>query len=214
MARARTPICMLLLLLMSGAVLAQGTPRVVSLKPLRQGDWLCCLMRTSDLPGVKMLSSMESGLVSSMELDFTVFDAQQRRVASRQIIFELTFDLWDEVFVVDIAGTSHRIASRDSLQRMLREPPLLRVVPLQKLQSASAPFEMRVVLTMNPIAPRDRARVENVIAGAGPGSVDRHEETFSFGRLIRFFYRQEEAEPENTVRSSSFEIGGLIHAHD
>ncbi len=214
MAHARRTIVVLLLMLMCGSALSRENSRIVSVTPMQQGDWLCCLMHTSDLPGVKMLSSMESGLVSSIELDFDVLDARQRRIAGRQVVFELTFDLWDEVFVVDLAGMPYRIATLDSLQRMLREPPLLQIVPMHKLQGATAPFEIRVVMTMNPIASRDRDRVENVIAGAGPGAVDRHEETFSFGRLIRFFYRQEEAEPEHSVRSAPFRIGGLIHAHD
>ena len=66
------------LLFAAGAAVAE--PRIVSLAPVRQDDWLACRVRTVELPGEKVLSSMESGLVSAVVVQVDVIDARNRRV--------------------------------------------------------------------------------------------------------------------------------------
>jgi len=212
MGRIGTTLCALLLLLSSAA--AQESPRITSVTPVREGEWLCCLIRTEGLPGARMLSSMESGLLSSIEIKFDVFDARQRRVSGRQVTIELIYDLWDEVFSVDFGQSAQRLADLEALHCLLRDPPMIRIAPLGDLARGMPPFVLRAGLILNPIASRDRDRVEDVISGSGPGSVDRRESTFDLGHLIRFFYRRDEIESPDAVRSPIFEIGGLADAND
>lgn len=194
------------------AQIAAAEPRIVSLAPARLDGWLACRLRTAELPGPKVLSSMESGLVSAVVVEVDVIDARNRRVGGRRITFELAFDLWDEVYTLGDDDGLHRLAHIDSLHARLDAPPPLRVAPLADLRDAVPPLVLRAALTLHPVAGPDRERIEDVIAGAGPGAVDRREATLSFGRLIRYFSREDAADPEGSVRSPAFQLGGLTHA--
>ncbi|HPF36104.1 MAG TPA: hypothetical protein P5571_12915 [Candidatus Krumholzibacteria bacterium] len=198
------------LLFAAGAAVAE--PRIVSLAPVRQDDWLACRVRTVELPGEKVLSSMESGLVSAVVVQVDVIDARNRRVAGRRITLQLSFDLWDEVYTLDDGAGLHRLAGLDTLLARLTTPPPLRIAPLADLRDALPPLALRAALELHPVAGPDRERIEDVIAGAGPGAVDRHEATLSFGRLIRYFSREDAQDPEGSVRSPAFQLGGLDHA--
>lgn len=208
----RTRALAVLLGLLLAADVAAAEPRIVSLTPVRADGWLACRVRTADLPGPRVLSSMESGLVSAVVLELDVVDARNRRIAGRRITLELSFDLWDEVYTLDDGEGRHRLAHLDSLRRRLDAPPSLRVAPLADLRDALQPLALRAALELHPVAGPDRERIEDVIAGAGPGAVDRREATLSFGRLIRYFSREDAGDPEGSVRSPAFHLGGVTDA--
>lgn len=194
------------------AGVATAEPRIVALTPLRLDDWLACRLRSVELPGRKVLSSMESGLVSAVVVQVDVIDARNRRVGGRRVTLQLAFDLWDEVYTLDGDAGRHRLTSLDTLLAWLETPPALSVAPLADLRDALPPLTLRAALELHPVAGPDRERIEDVIAGAGPGAVDRREATLSFGRLIRYFSREDAQDPEGSVRSAAFQLGGLDHA--
>jgi len=205
----RYGIPVILTLLLSAAAQADD-PAVTAISPLRDDGHLACRILTEGLPGERLLSSMRSGIVSAVDVDVDVLDARDRRIAGIRVTFQLAFDLWDEEFSVRIGNQEQRLAGVDELCAWLTRPPDLRLLPTDDLDSFEGDLVLRGALTLHPIAPRDRRRVQNVIAGSG--MEDRNEATVSFGRLIRFFYRDETADPAGAVRSRPFVLEELSRA--
>ena len=207
----RTGILMILLSLIGSVVLADE-PAVTAISPVRDNGHLACRILTEGLPGERLLSSMRSGIVSAVDLDVDVLDARNRRVAGARITFQPAFDLWDEVYSVLVDGREHRLDDVAGLRAWLARPPEMRLLPHGDLRVFEEPLVLRGALTLHPIAPRDRRRVQDVIAGSG--AEDRNEATVSFGKLIRFFYkdREQTSDPAGAARSRPFDVEELNHA--
>ncbi len=211
---ARGGILAILVFICSCAAAAApaAEPAVTAISPLRDNGHLACRILTSGLPGERLLSSMRSGIVSAVDLEVDVLDAHDRRVASALVTFQLAFDLWDEIFSVRVEGREHRLDDLAALRAWLARPPEIRLLPVADLRLMDEPLVLRGSLTLHPIAPRDRLRVQDVIAGTG--AEDRNEATVSFGKLIRFFYRDQDKanDPTSAVRSRPFAVEELSHA--
>ncbi len=180
------------------AAAGQEPPRIVGVMPARRGDLLVCEVRTVGLPGEKLSLSMQSGLVSSVELFLDLLDGEQRVCAGNHISFQLAFDLWEEVFAVEEGGRRRRFPDLEALQAYLARLRDLPVAPLSSLQAGER-FEVRVGFLLHPVAPEERERVADLIVGDGEGSVAEsggsQEVSISLGRLIRLFYRGEHERP-------------------
>lgn len=196
-------------------------PGIPAVQPVRAGDLLACRLRTTGLPGRRARLSMESGLVSSLELLLDVLDEDREVVAANRITFRLAFDLWQEVFAVTGPGGERRFADLAGLVAYLAQPPPLPVARLADLPRGR-PLRLRVGLLVHPVAPAERERVEEVIAGepgAGPDPAREPERegrqaTIGLGRLIRFFYRgaAERPLPEVETESPRFRVEELSDA--
>lgn len=165
-------------------------PRVVFVEPARVGSLLVCNVATAGLPGEKLALSMQSGLVSAIELQLDVLDARRRIVAANRITFRLAFDLWEEIFAVEWNGGATRLADMMALQALLADLRALPVAPLANL-APEGRFLVRAGLALHPVALSEKERVGSAI-GAAPPPADRaggrQEATVSLSRLIRLFY--------------------------
>jgi hypothetical protein len=102
-------------------------PRIVAVEPLKTGEVLACRVRTANLPGAKLTSSMKSGLPSAIEMALEVLDPKDRVVIGRRVTFRLAFDLWEETFRVEGGGEERDFTSQDELEAFLAELPRLPV---------------------------------------------------------------------------------------
>lgn len=207
-------IAAILLLGTIGVGARAEAPSLTAISPLRDDGWLACRILTEGLPGERLASSMRGGIVSAVDLDVDVLDGRERTVARARVTFRLAFDLWEEVFSVSIDDRVHRLADLDTLRSWLSRPPALPLLPSRDLAAAEGPLVLRGRLTLHAIAPGDRRRVQEIIAGDGGN--DRDEATISLGRLIRFFHRDRNdvADPSGAVRSRPFRLEELTHAVD
>ncbi len=162
--------------------------------PLRDGTLLICSLVTSDLPGERITSSLESGLPSAVEMALDVLDGRDRVVAGNRISFRIAFDLWEEIFLVEGVGDVRNFADLDSLAGFFDVLPRLPVTPIAGLEPG-ARHRVRVGLELHPLAPRESRRLGAWVAGGEnrereevPGS-DTREVSVSLGEVIRFFYR-------------------------
>lgn len=198
-----------LLALHAAAPAAPPAPRLVRATPARAGDLLVCDVNTAGLPGEKLSLSMRSGLVSSVELVLDLMDERDRVRAGNRLTLRLAFDLWEEVFSVEEGGRRSRLADDTELASYLGALPRLPVAPLSALEPGGR-YRVRVGLRLHAIAPGERERVEDAIAGGGGASVagsgGRQEVSVSLGRLIRFFYRDDPGRPrpQSEIRSAWF----------
>ena len=189
----RLPGTLALLLLVVAAAsagAADSEPRVTRIEPARSGDLLVCRLATDGLPGERILSTLSSGLESSIEihLELTRGDDVQVR---RRYDLRLAFDLWEEIYFVRIGAEEARFADVAQLCGYLAELPPLAVAHVDELQ-ASAAYRVTAGLKLHPLAPAARGRMEEVVTGNEPGrrTGDAGQEvSVSMGRLIRFFYR-------------------------
>lgn len=215
MVTARCITWTILVTILLAATAAASEPTVTAVSPVRDDDGrLACRLLADGLPGERIESSLLSGIVSAVDLDVDVLDVRDRRIARARVTLLLAFDLWDETYTVRVDGAEHRLPDLEGLRAWLSRPPALPLLPLADLRAAEAPLSMRAALTLHPIAPKDRRRVRDVIAGSGAD--DRREATVSLGRLIRFFHRDgdETVDPGGTVRSRPFLLEELGHALD
>ena len=188
----RTTAFLILCWLAAGVALAEDDPaRVTSITPARVGDLVVAHLNTEGLPGEKLLQSMRSGLVSSVDLDLALLDDRQKVVDGNRVSLQLGFDLWEEIFSVRSDGSERSFHSLDDLQSYLAELWAVPVIPVSRLEP-EARYRVRIMLQVYPIAPAEQDRVEDVIVGdqrPRREGQDQQEASVSLGRLIRFFYK-------------------------
>lgn len=188
----RRAAALLLLLTWWQTALAADTPaRVTDVTPGVAGDLVVCSLRTEGLPGAKLLQSMQSGLVSAVELEMALVDERERIVAGNHLSLQLGFDLWEEIFSVRSDGTERRFGSLADLEGYLEELGGVPVAPLVRLEPG-ARYRLHIGLQVHPIAPAEQDRVEDVIAGEQRPrreGRDEQEAQVSMGQLIRFFFK-------------------------
>jgi hypothetical protein len=198
----------------AGLALGQTAPRILSVTADRQEDFLLCRLVIDGVPTEKATLSMQSGLVSSLELILELLDEKQHVCAGNRITFQLAFDLWEEVFAVRQAGQERRFADLEGLTAFLSRLPALPVAPVSALDP-DGDFQVRVGLILHPIAPSERERVEDVIVGEiDPGAAageEGREVSIGLGRLIRFFYQGsgDGQQPQVVALSSRFRLEDL-----
>jgi len=207
---------LMLSVLMTAAFAAQAAPRITAVVPEAEEDVLVCRLATEDLPGERIVSTLHSGLVSAVELKLEVLQDGGRPVASNRLLMRLSFDLWEEVYAVDVAGHEARLSDLEGLKTYLGALPPLPVAALSALDAAT-PAVVRAGLRLHPIAPDTRGRMERMISGGLSAQVgrgdDAQEVSVSLGRLIRFFYGgDDDADMDVSRTSSPFRPGELNHA--
>lgn len=190
---------------------ADDEARVREVTPGRAGDLLMAHFATMGLPGEKLLQSMQSGLVSAIDVDLAVLDERDAVVGGNRVSLQLGFDLWEEMFSVIAPRSRRRFATLEELQAYLARPGMMPVLPVNALD-AQGRYRIRVGLEVHPIAPAERDRVEDVIAGDGRPrreGQDQQEASVSLGRLIRFFYKDESGRGAGSALSAWFTLEEL-----
>ncbi|MCP4571341.1 MAG: DUF4390 domain-containing protein [bacterium] len=185
-------VALVLLAACCQAALAADPPaKVTSVTPERAGDLVVCRLRTEGLPGQKLLQSMQSGLISAVELEVAVVDDREQVVAGNHISLQLGFDLWEEIFSVRGDGAERRFTNLADLESYLQELGDVPVAPVSRLDP-EARYRLHIGLQVHPIAPAEQDRVENVIVGERSSrreGSDEQEAQVSMGRLIRLFFK-------------------------
>lgn len=199
-----------------------GAPRLLALTPARAGGLLVCDVATAGLPGERIVSSLRSGLVSSIDLQLELLDGRERVVAGNRLTLRLAFDLWEEIFAVEGHGGRRPFADLAALQGFLADLRALPVAPLASLAALGdgERLRLRAGLSLHAVAPSEIARVGEAIAGgaadgAAPGGGGQ-EVSVSLGRLIRLFYRggPDRDEPAARAVSPWFRLEELRDAPD
>ncbi|MBC8423997.1 hypothetical protein H8E07_07720 [bacterium] len=208
-------LCLLLLL---SAVAAGAAPRITSVAPAGRDSLLLCRLTTEGLPGERIVSTLRSGLVSAVELKLEVRQGDDRSLAGHHVMMLLSYDLWEEVFAVNVSGEEARFPDLESLRTYLSAMPPLPVAPLSILDGVT-PAVIRAGLRLHPIAPDTRGRMEEMISGESTtrgGHGDAVQEvSISLGKLIRFFYKGDgDSDMDVTRDSAPFRPGELTHEPD
>jgi hypothetical protein len=191
MRRATATAALLWLLVAMAVTAAEEAARLTSVNVARVGELVVARLTTEGLPGDKLLQSMNSGLVSSVDLDLALLDDRSQVVGGNLVSLHLGFDLWEEVFSVRSDGRERRFNSLDDLSFYLEEMGAMPVIPVSRLEP-DARYRLRVGLQVHPIAPAEQDRVEDVIVGdqrPRREGQDEQEASVSLGSLIRFFYK-------------------------
>jgi hypothetical protein len=213
---------------------AEAAPRIVAVEPVRAGDLLACRVRTANLPGAKLASSMRSGLPSAIEMVLEVLDPKDRVVDGQRITFRLAFDLWEETFRVEGAGEPRDFTSQHELEAFLAELPRLPVASFERLRDAAKnrePLRVRAGVVLHPLAPQESERLGDWVAGeasdderepsqsrsdptrfAEPvANDDGREVLVSLGQVIRYFFEggRERSEVAAQGVSAPFTIAAL-----
>ncbi len=170
------------MLLVAGLARA-ADPHVASVEPGRRGALLVCRLSTSGLPGERIASTLQSGLVSAVDLRIDLLDAADHTVAGHMVRLRLSYDLWDEVYTIAMGEDAVQLPSFDALADWLARPPWLPVAPLSAI-AAATPLRLRAALRLHAIAPSEREQVEAMVAGP-----DGQEVSVGLSRLIRLFYK-------------------------
>ena len=190
--RVRSMVLLGLALLgLAGTARAEQEARLLEATALGQGQAVVCRLRTAGLPTDKQLQSMRSGLVSAVDLELAVMDARGDLGAGRSLTLRLAFDLWEQFFSVRSGDQEQRFQDLEALRAYLGELNTLTVASRAELQERES-YHLRVGLTVHAIAPDERARVEDVVAGERRNrreGDDTQEASVGLGRLIRFFYK-------------------------
>ncbi len=203
--------------LLAGAQAARADQeaRLLEATPQRSGEAVVCRLRTTGLPTERQLQSMESGLVSAVDLELAVVDERDNLLTGRSLTLRLAFDLWEQFFSVSEGGREQRFEDLAGLRTYLENLSDLPVATVPEL-AGSGRYRLRVGLTVHAIAPDEQERVRDVVAGDGlprREGRDTQEASVSLGRLIRFFYKGGGKEGDGLeARSGWFTVEGLDDA--
>jgi hypothetical protein len=178
-----------------------GEPRIVAIDVARTADRVVCRLRTRGLPGERLEQSMRSGLVSALDFDVSLLDEQAHTVQRGRLTLQLAFDLWEEVFSARDGEHERQFADLQALRAYLSDLAQVPVAPLDRLAGGER-YRVEVGLRLHPIAPSQRERLADTIAGdrRPQRNEDAQELSVSLGRLIRLFYDEDEP----AVRGESF----------
>ncbi|MFH1278221.1 MAG: hypothetical protein ABIK65_07575 [Candidatus Eisenbacteria bacterium] len=189
----RTPLLpRLLFVLLAGAgtAAAEGDPRVLSVTPAaREGD-LVCRVETEGLPTEKAARSMGGGLPSAVDVVIELVDEEGEIAIRSRITIRVSFDLWEEIYRVEGGAAARSMKEMDEVRAHLADLRSLPVAPLASLAGGRR-YRIRVGLVSHAIAPAEKTRFGDWIAGDGAGTgsdAEGREVTFGLGNLIRFVF--------------------------
>ncbi len=166
-------------------------PRLLEIIPARTDEMVVCRLISHGLPGQRLLQSMQSGLVSAIDLHISLRDEHSRVLHEHGLSLRLAFDVWEEVFSVSGQQRQRSFSDGNLLQLFLNDMPDVPLLPLS-LVPAGRRCRIHIGLKLHAIAPSERGRVEQLIAGDSETAQigqDQQEVSISLGRLIRFFYK-------------------------
>lgn len=178
-------------LAMFAALAASASPRLVRVVPEVRDDQVVCRLETQGLPADKQLQTMRSGLESSVELHLALVDEERRTLRRRSISLRMGFDLWDEVYSLRGPQRSRRFGSAEELHTYLGALEDIPLAPVDSLPGSSR-LRVEIQLVVHALAPDERRRVADVVAGDQRPRTegrDEQEASVSLGRLIKLFYR-------------------------
>lgn len=186
---------------------ADDTP-LAGVEPVALDGGLSCRVATTGLPAEKTLRSIQGGLPSALSVVVELMDERDQPIQRRHYALRLAFDLWDEAFHLDGAGLERRFGTVDSLRSALRNLGPFPVSRLADLAPGER-FRLRVELVEYLIAPSQRARIGEILAGdaaPAPGAGPGDDLLLGFGRLIQFVYGRDRAQdvPRHVAWSNWF----------
>ena len=206
----------------SASAAPDDDPRVVAVTPVRSGDQLLCDVAAEGLPDRRAEESMRGGLPSALDVWIELVDEEEHVLVRRSIRFRIAFDLWEEIFRVGAEGGAaggdpeRRFDGVDSLRRFLSGLNGLRVAPLAALE-VDGRYRIRVGLISHAIAPAEKERIGDWIAGGEAGTegdADRREVSLGFGAMIRYFFGGGGEESARAAESDWFLPGEIDDAQD
>lgn len=210
-----TLLLLLLTVLRPSTSQAEVGARLLDVKPMISAEDLVGHLRLTGLPTPKQLQSMRSGLVSAVDLELVLVDDHNDVVAGHRFSLRLAFDLWEQFFSVTQGEGEIQFSDLESLRSYLAEVTTPSIAKADELPAAGA-YKLKVGLTVHAVAPDERARVADTLAGEsrhqrkGP---DSQEASVSLGLLIRLFYKgNSERTAGQEARSAWFHIQELDHA--
>ncbi|MFN0152112.1 MAG: DUF4390 domain-containing protein [bacterium] len=174
----------------SAAGASEAPLAILAVTPAVDGERLVCGVASAGLPSARAIESMQGGLPSTVEYALSLLDASDRTIAESRVTFRLAFDLWEETFRVDGAGTGQRFDDLDAVRQFLASAPALPVAPLDRLARGER-YRIRAALLHRAIATVERARLGAWFSGEEQGASrdpDGREVSLSIGRLIRTIY--------------------------
>ncbi len=165
-------------------------PRVLSVSPARDGEYVVCDVATDGLPGERATRSMAGGLPAMVEIVLELLGDEGRPLVRRDVHYRLAFDLWEEFYRIDGNGGEWRMNDREGIEEFLHRLEDLPVAPLSAL-APSGRYRIGVRLVCHPIAPVEKMRIGEWVAGEGSGTSrdpDEREVSLGLGSVIRFFF--------------------------
>lgn len=180
----------ILILLAAETAAAGDDVRVFSVTPAARGGELVCHVETGGLPTEKAVRSMGGGLPSAVDVVIELVDEEEKVKVRRRITFRVAYDLWEEIFRVEREEVRRSMGDVNEVRAHLADLRDLPVAPLASLAGAGE-CRIRVGLVSHAIAPAEKSRFGDWIAGEGAGTgadAEGREVTFGLGNLIRFVF--------------------------
>ena len=204
----------------AGAFGGDRPPAVVDVAAAREGGSLVCHVRTTGLPGGKAERSLQGGLPSSVEVIVELLDRQEQVLLRRPVAFRVAFDLWDEVYRIDDGEEESRFDTMEGVRSFLAHLKNLPVAPIPAIPAMER-YRIRVVVVSHPIAPAEKTRIGDWIAGEGTEGTARdageREVSLGLGTVIRYVFggaAEGRETPAGEGLSPWFRLEEIGHASD
>jgi len=199
----------------AGGVAAEERPFVSEVTPYVRDSSLVCDIRSGGLFSERIVGTVQSGLPAIMEVIYAFETRGGKTVGSGVHSFELSYDVWEDVYSVAAGDTTESFAGPDGLAEMSAYVEFLRrvkVAPVDHLDP-SLEYTLLITIAIHPLTGSEERRVEGLVeesVGARSHQSWR-EQLLSINELIsRFFSRDKGASNRSDLfRSASFAPGEL-----
>ena len=220
------PAAVLLVLLLSAGLLfaaEPGSPKILSVSPALDEGNLVCSVKTEGLPTDEAARSMRGGLPSSVDLVIELVNERDETLIRRRHSFLVAFDLWEEIFRVDDGAKDSRFDTLESVRDFLSDMERLVVTPVVSIGAGAGggPYRLRAALVSYAIAPAEKTKIGEWIAGDGGSGTDRNaderEISLGIGSLIKFVFggaAEGKGTPAAAGVSVWFRVEDLVDAED
>ncbi len=193
----------ILLLMCAGSVAADERPVVSDVSVYVADGRVVCDVSCSGLFSEQIEGTVKSGLPAVVELLYSVEEEKGGTVSSGIYSYELRYDVWDDIFFVQIGDSSRSFDSFDGLKNTIEQLQAVTVLPVDRVNRDGL-YTVLVTVAVHPLSGSDKKRIAGFVEETvGARSHDSwREQVLNINDLIGWFFARDKG---TSNRSDTFE---------
>jgi hypothetical protein len=204
------------LLLLAGAASApaasESGPVIRGVQLYVQDGMLAADIRSDGLFSDRIAGTVQSGLPAIVELFFSLETPDNKSIKRDLRSFELSYDVWDDLYSMAGCDTVVFYSSFESLSRAVQHLRRIRLIPLKAIGREQT-CALRFGIAVNPLQGSDQQKISGWLAGnvRGTNGESWREQVLNLNDLIQHFFskRQDGSQQSEWYRTEFFTPGTL-----
>jgi len=187
----------------AGSVAADERPIVSDVSVYVADGRVVCDVSCDGLFSEQIVGTIKSGLPAVVELLYSVEEGDGGTVSSGIYSYELRYDVWDDIFFVQIGDSSDSFDSFDGMKKTIEQLQAVTVLPATRVDRERQ-YAVFVTVAVHPLSGSDKQRIAGFVEETvGARSHDSwREQVLNINDLIGWFFARDKG---TSNRSETFE---------